>query len=113
VVARCIIAGARSGGGVYCASGTLQATCNDAWANAGGNYVGCPDPTGTGGNIAADPLLCDPERGDFHLACDSPCAEGNNPQCGQIGLCPVGCGATPAAETSWGALKSLFRPGGR
>jgi hypothetical protein len=109
VLDRCIIARADLGGGLHCGYGSIQAFCNDAWANIGGNYVGCPDPTGSNGNIAQDPRLCDPEHDDFQLASDSPCAAGNNPECGQIGLYPVGCGATPAAETSWGALKSLFR----
>jgi hypothetical protein len=112
-VTHCIIAHAGSGGGLYCASSTVHASCDDAWSNAGGNYVGCPDPTGSNGNIGQDPLLCDPESGDFQLASDSPCASENNPECGQIGLYPVGCGATPVAETSWGALKSMFRGASR
>jgi hypothetical protein len=109
VIDRCIVARAESGGGVYCGSASLYAVCNDAWANTGGNYVGCPDPTGSDGNLALDPRLCDPEHDDFQLESDSPCAEENNPDCGQIGLHPVGCGPSPARETTWGALKSMFR----
>jgi predicted outer membrane repeat protein len=104
-----IIAAATQAGGVFCSSGDPTFSCNDAWANLGGDYVGCPDPTGSGGNISQDPRLCDPENGDFHLAADSPCASQNNPECGQIGLYPVACGPTPVAERSWGALKSMFR----
>jgi len=87
--------------------------CNDAWANTGGNYVGCPDPTGTSGNIALDPRLCDPEHDNFSLGSDSPCAAENNPACGQIGRYPVGCGPSAASATTWGALKSRFRPEAR
>lgn len=104
-----IIAGTTSAGGVFTAEGTPAFLCNDAWDNTGGNYVGGPDPTGSDGNIALDPRFCDPEHDDFLLGSDSPCAEENNPDCGQIGLYPVGCGPSPAWETSWGALKSMFR----
>ena len=36
------------------------------------NYVGLPDPTGTRGNLSADPLLLDLENGDFRLTVTSP-----------------------------------------
>lgn len=50
------------------------------------------DPVGSGGNIAADPLLCDPEAGDFGLLPGSPCLPPNN-SCGElIGAFGEGCG---------------------
>jgi hypothetical protein len=61
----------------------------------------------TGGNISADPLLSDPEKGDFRLQHDSPCIPSGD--CDLIGAWPVGCGGTPVEKTTWGGLKALFR----
>lgn len=38
-------------------TGTTVITYNDVWNNAGGNYAGLADPTGTDGNISLDPLF--------------------------------------------------------
>ncbi len=59
------------------------------------------------GNISADPLFCDPAAGDLRLQEGSPCAPGT--ECDLMGAWPVGCDVTPAAETTWGAIKALFR----
>ncbi|MBU1948707.1 MAG: right-handed parallel beta-helix repeat-containing protein, partial [Candidatus Eisenbacteria bacterium] len=66
-----------------------QITCNAFWNNQAGIWYeyGC-NPAWWPGNFEADPLLCDPESGDFHLAENSPCAPGNHPYeyaCGLIG----------------------------
>lgn len=54
------------------------------------------DPVGTDGNIAVDPLLCDPGGGDFGLQAGSPCLPENN-ACGvRIGALGEGCGALRA-----------------
>lgn len=37
--------------------GTTVLGYNDVWGNSGGNYVGVADPTGTNGNLSADPLF--------------------------------------------------------
>jgi len=59
--------------------------CNNMWENSR-NYFGCEDPTGTNGNIAVDPLLCNPEDEDFRLLPGSPCLPENSPAgCGLIG----------------------------
>jgi hypothetical protein len=59
--------------------------CNDMWENSR-NYFGCQDPTGTNGNIVADPLLCDPDAQDYRLLAESPCLPENSPPgCGLIG----------------------------
>jgi hypothetical protein len=44
---------------------------------------------------------------------DSPCAEENNAECGQIGAFAVGCLATAVPEevvsqSSWSTLKALY-----
>lgn len=44
---------------------------NDAWQDSFFNYFG-PDPTGTKGNISADPLFQDLANGNFRLAQGSP-----------------------------------------
>jgi parallel beta-helix repeat protein len=89
-----------SGTGVSCLNGaTATFVCNDAWGNAQ-NYVGCPDPTGTSGNISADPLFCDPVANDFRLRLESPCLPENSPQgCGLIGAlgaCEIAAGVSDA-----------------
>lgn len=117
----CIFAGGIGGGGVSLSPGTLIRCC-DAWDNEGGNYLGIPDPTGSDGNIALDPLFCGVAGGDadFTLRADSPCLPDDSraPSCGLIGARGVGC--DPAAiddptrgevrVTAWGRIKSAYRP---
>jgi hypothetical protein len=90
--------------------GDVELTCCDLFGNAGGDWVGpIGGQFGVDGNIAANPLFCDSDNGDFRLHEDSPCAPDVNPECGLIGAWPVGCGPTPVEETSWGAIKAMFR----
>jgi hypothetical protein len=84
--------------------------CNVFWDNEGehyGNYI--PHAT----DQIADPMFCNPEALDFTVHSDSPCAEGNTPDCGQIGAWGVGCGGTavpPNSEPmSWGRVKERYR----
>jgi len=100
------------GGGIYTRLASAPAlTCCDVWNNPGGNFTGdMVDPTGSGGNISLDPLLClvlnpsDP----YTLRPDSPCAPANN-DCGvQIGARGVGCDVVSTEDTSWGAVKSKY-----
>ncbi len=109
-VFNCLITAAAAGGGV-CGGIAAVFLCCDTWGNAGGNYLGIPDPTGSAGNISADPLLCDAPAGDFSLAANSPCAPFSPPnsECDLIGASPVGCGGTPLNRTTWGAIKASFR----
>lgn len=108
-IERNIIALNTSGYGIYCYAGANPTfICNDVWGNAEGEYGGsCGDPTGTNGNISADPLFCDFEDGDYRLRCDSPCL--NAAGCGRIGALDAGCGPTAVTETTWGRVKVLFR----
>ena len=41
--------------------------------------VGDGDFRGVNGNISADPLFADPEKGDFRLKTGSPCIDAGNP----------------------------------
>lgn len=107
ILERTIIAASVNGAALH---GDADLACCDLLGNAGGDWVGeIADQLGTAGNIALDPLLCDPEAGDFHLRDDSPCAPDQSPWCGQIGAWEVSCGATPAVATRWGAIKARFR----
>jgi serine protease len=91
---------------------TASVTCSDIYGNQYGDWVGCLEgQLGIAGNISEDPLFCDPQGGDFQLACTSPCAPFSppNPECDLIGAWPVGCGGTRVLSTTWGALKALFK----
>jgi len=55
--------------------------------------------------IAEDPLLCDPEDGDFRLQPDSPCLA----RCGRMGAFDQGCGVTATESHTWSAVKARFR----
>jgi len=60
-------------------------SCNDTFGNAGADYSGVPDPTGTNGNISLDPLFCNATAGPFGISTNSPCAVANSGGCGLIG----------------------------
>jgi len=67
---------------------------------------------GVNGNICDDPLFClDENPGEpYTLQENSPCAVGNNPECGQIGAWGVGCeSVTPVQAASWGAESGCHR----
>ncbi len=93
-----IICESSQGEALYCPSScTAELACCDLYANAGGDWIGpIAEQLGVQGNIQADPLLCDPEAGDFNLQEGSPCAPEQNPTCGLIGAGPVGCDSIPA-----------------
>ena len=74
VLVNCICA--FNGKGVSRVSGSepVTLTCCDVWGNVSGNFVGIPDPTGTGGNISQDPLMANPYH-DVHIQPGSPCKD--------------------------------------
>ena len=75
-------------------------SATDTWDCGPHPYQGDAwNPPGENGNIAADPLYCNPASDDFSLCADSPCAGENNPIHGQIGLYPIGCGASASVAT--------------
>lgn len=63
------------------------------------------------GNLHLDPLFCNIETDvGLRLRGDSPCAEENNPSCGQIGSYGIGCDApVPILGTTWGRIRESFR----
>ncbi len=98
--------------GGECLRGTATLECCDIFGNPGGDWVGdIADQYGVSGNISQNPLFCDPDSFDFSLHADSPCVPFSppNPECDLIGAEPVGCQGTPVQETTWGAMKALFR----
>ena len=99
-------------GGIWCeeASAVPTLACTDVFGNVPNDYGNAMvDQTGINGNISEDPLLCDPDNGNFMLDAMSPCAPDNN-DCGVlIGAYPVGCGASPVEATSWSRVKAMYR----
>jgi hypothetical protein len=104
----------RPGIGITCSAAcSLYVDCNNIFDASIARFDGgCPDLTGTNGNISVDPEFCGlAGTGNYYLQSDSPCAPGNHPQgidCGQIGAFPVNCESVPVTYKSWGAIKRLF-----
>jgi hypothetical protein len=65
--------------GVYAKGSSPTLTHNCVYGNFAYDYSGLTDPTGTNGNISADPLFADNLAGDFHLAGASPCINAGDP----------------------------------
>jgi hypothetical protein len=84
---------------------TLNISFNDVWNNAGGNFSGCPEgigdttwgsnangtPCDSAYNIICDPILCNPDGGDYYLL-DTSCCRGAGDGGTDIGARPAGCG---------------------
>ena len=66
--------------GVYREGGTLQVNYSDVYSTVPGsvNYSGMADPTGTNGDISADPKYVDPANGDYRLNYLSPAIDSAN-----------------------------------
>lgn len=88
-------------------SGTVFTSCNVFWGNAQGDAVFPLSAT----DLAADPLLCDPDAGDFRVHAGSPCLAGSgHPACGTlIGAWGEGCGTVGVEARSWGRVKGDYR----
>ena len=108
-----IITSSPQGEAIAClgpSSATL--TCCDVDGNAGGDWVGClAGQNGANGNIEVDPQFCGAANPDepFTLLDTSPCAEENNPTCGQIGAYGIGCTAKRCADLWSGESPSVDR----
>lgn len=106
-VERTIVAGDRVGAALKCGSFEGETTCTLYHGRVSQNDL-CGDLDRV---LIADPLFCDPDRGDFSLRSDSPALPGQGPEgCGRIGLLGVGCEApTPNSFRRWGEIRALFR----
>jgi len=80
-----IVHGAATGEGILSASATWLIEYSDVYGNAGGEYSGLSDPTGTNGNLSEDPLFTaftddgDRTNDDLSLATGSPCIDAGDP----------------------------------
>ena len=90
--------GTGSANGMFFSNSAATLACNDVYGNDGDAYGGVDDPTGTGGNIAVDPLFCDRPGGDYRVASSSPCAPDQSGGCGLIGALEATCGTLDAVE---------------
>jgi predicted outer membrane repeat protein len=78
VVKNCVIAYARSGGGVcYRGSDAGLVSCSNVFGNADSNYFGYPF-SGVNGNITLNPQFCDTTNGNFKVDITSPNLPINN-----------------------------------
>ena len=100
--------GATYANGMALLSAPSSLTCNDAWGNDGANYSGQPDPTGSAGNISADPQFCNVGTGSYGIATGSPCAAAQSGGCGLIGALAAGCGES-AVPDEGGVVPVAFR----
>ncbi len=111
---RCLIAFSPQGQAIALyGTSTASLACCDLFGNAGGDWVGpIEDQLGVGGNIAADPLLCDAPQNDFHLQPGSPCAPFSPPNasCDRIGAWPVGCGSMDVSDAPTAAASFATTP---
>jgi hypothetical protein len=85
-------------------------SCCDVWGNSAGDWDGCiAGQQGLNHNLRQDPRFCGSENPDepYALRSDSPCAAENNPDCGQIGAWPVGCGAQGIGDDVAGIAVAL------
>lgn len=96
--------------GVSCSGGAANSGCNDFFMN-GADYAGC---AAGATDFYSDPMFCfavAPSPGHYWLHASSPCITGSNPcgvRCGAI-TASAGCTGTAVEETSWGAVKALYR----
>jgi len=114
-IANTIVAFNSSGIYRYNASETPTLRYNCVYGNNAYHYSGLSDPTGTDGNISADPRLADSRYGNTHIQPDSPCVDaGNNADAsgdldmdGQARIQPLGgivdIGADESDSTVWPA----------
>ncbi len=67
-------------GAVYFYQGALNISYSDVWTSLAGvpNYSGIADPTGTNGNISANPVYVNQPQGDYRLNFGSPALDAAN-----------------------------------
>ncbi len=69
-------------------------SCSNLFSRVGNAWTGIESYLASNGNSNLDPLFCDAENGEYHIANSSPCAPANS-SCGElIGVFPVACEIT-------------------
>ena len=69
-----------------------QLVCNDFHGNTAGDWVGdLAFALGSGGNISADPVFCEPEIFDYIVQPSSPCLAANSTYGCDMGMATSGC----------------------
>lgn len=91
-----------SGNGAVYRAGPVTMSCNVYWQNQ-------PGYTAAASDRMVDPLLCDPEAGEFGLMPGSPCLPEGSLGCGLIGAFGEECGATSVVPSTWGHVKAAYR----
>ncbi len=90
-------------------SGYLDIVCTDIVGNIGGDWT--PPIVAwlpLNDNIWLDPYFCgETGSGNFWLASNSPCAEGNSP-CGQMGAWGVDCPPVAVMTSDWSTIKAMY-----
>ncbi len=101
--------GAAYGNGFHVVGGTATFACDDAFGNDNAAYGGVTDPTGSDGNIAANPLFCDAGADDYTIADNSPCAPDHSGGCGLIGALDVNCSGGVGVQDDLPGVPVAFR----
>lgn len=97
------------GTGALCSGGSVLFDCNDFWYNSS-DYSGC-SPGATDIHVMPRFCLIAYPAEPYMLHIDSPCWASNN-ACGvNMGAFTMthGCEGTALEETSWGAIKRMYR----
>ncbi len=91
-------------------AGFMDVTCCDFYGNHWGDWVGAVGGlNGVDGNISEDPQFCGVRQHEFALQSTSPCAPANSGACGLIGALGVQCSPVHIEESSFGAIRALYR----
>lgn len=109
---RCIVAMSTGGAGVESDGGEASEIVHSIFhANAGGDSL----PGSRQDNLFVDPLFCGYYSDDFTLCANSPGLPANNPWGVRVGAYEQGCPdcESPVDDSTWGAIKALYRRPGR
>lgn len=100
--------GTSFGNGMSLGTAPTVLSCNDVFGNDNSQYTGIADPTGTDGNISADPLFCETVDGPYRLPVSSPCAPDQSGGCGLIGVYGADCAGSPVPDDGAGTVPAVF-----
>ncbi len=75
--------------GICGVGGSPSLRYNCVYGNASYDYLGLTDPTGSDGNISAEPRLAGPAYGNNHIQLDSPCVDAGDDGIVQAGWSDV------------------------